>query len=95
MKLTSHTSAIVTTETYSITDETYGPLTYIEYLNDKGKVIDCTLRDEDGNDIDNPPLLEELQQFVDGLEQGKEDAKEHQRRDEKRGLYSDREDFAN
>jgi len=92
MKLTLHTSSTITTETYSITTEDYGPVTYIEYLNDKGKAIDCTLRDEDGNDIQDPIILEEVQRFIDTAD---EDAKEQQRRDEKNGLFGDKVDVAN
>jgi len=64
MKLASHSTATITTETYqlSLGDKL---LTYIEYLNDKGKVIDCTLRDVDGNEINDPALLEQVQDFVD------------------------------
>jgi hypothetical protein len=88
MKLESHTSSTITTETYQILTENHGPVTYIEYLNDKGKVIDCNLRDEDGNDIIDPALLEEIQEFIDN-------ADEQQRRDEKNGLYGGKEDIAN
>ena len=95
MKIESHTSATVTTETYSLIHELYGPLTYTEYLNDKGKVIDVTLRDSDGIDIDYPQLLQEIQEFVDGIEQGKQDAAETQRRDEKHGLFGGKTDISN
>ena len=98
MKIISHTSSTVTTETYelSLGDRL---LTYIEYLNDKGKLIDCNLRDVDGDEINVPTLLETIQEFVNSFGEGKkqaaEDAAEQQRRDEKHGLYPDREDFAN
>ena len=37
---------------------------YTEFLNDKGKVIDFTLRDGDGNEISDPALLEQIQEFT-------------------------------
>jgi hypothetical protein len=64
MKIESHTSATVTTETYQLITER-GPVTYIEYLNDKGKVIDSNLRDENGEEIADPTFLEEIQEFID------------------------------
>jgi hypothetical protein len=36
-------------------------ITYIEHLNDKGKVIDMELRDSTGNSIDDAALLERIQ----------------------------------
>ena len=45
----------ITTETYKV--EVAGfTLVYIDYFDDKGKVIDSILRDEDGNDlnVDSP-----------------------------------------
>ena len=45
----------ITTKTYKV--EVSGvTLTYIDYLNKDGEVIDSTLRDEDGNDlnVDSP-----------------------------------------
>ena len=90
MQITSHTSATITTETYFITTE-QGPVVYTEYLNDKGKVIDCTLRDDDGNNIDDAALLEQVQQFVDNQAL----ADEQQRRDEKNGLVGDKTNVVN
>jgi len=56
----------VTTETYNL--EVDGQfITYIEYLNDKSKLIDCNLRDVDGNEIQDAKLLEKVQEFVDNL----------------------------
>ena len=86
--LESHTTATVKTETYRILTETQGPVTYIEYLDDKGKVIDCNLRDDEGNEISDPALLEEIQEFVDSTN-------EEQRRDEKNGLFGEHEDPSN
>jgi hypothetical protein len=94
LSIIANTSANITTNTYNLSlgDRL---LTYIEYLNDKGKVIDCNLRDVDGDEINDPALLEQVQEFVDGLEPVKEDAAEQQRRDEKNGLYHDKVDVSN
>ena len=90
MKLESHTTSTVTTETYVVNLlEGLGVVTYIEYLNDKGKVIDCNLRDEDENEMNDPILLEEVQEFIDA------EPEEQRRRDEKHGLFGDKEDIAN
>tara|TARA_R110000868_G_scaffold344028_1_gene605010 strand:+ start:362 stop:601 length:240 start_codon:yes stop_codon:yes gene_type:complete len=45
----------ITTETYKVKVAGF-TLTYIDYLNEKGKVIDSIFRDEDGNDlnVDSP-----------------------------------------
>ncbi len=88
--LESHTTATVKTETYRIATEEHGIVTYIEYLNEKGKVIDEILRDEEGNNIDGVALLllEEIQEFVDSV-------REEQRRDEKHGLSPTVADVAN
>jgi hypothetical protein len=69
MQITNKTTETITTETYEITTDYHGDVIYIEYLNEKGKVIDCVLRDSDGNDLSNlsdaPALLEEIQELVD------------------------------
>jgi len=68
MKLLNQTSATITTNTFNL--EVDGQfITYIEYLNDKGKVIDCNLRDVDGNEIADAALLEKVEEFVDNLNQ--------------------------
>ena len=45
----------ITTETYKVKVAGF-TLVYIDYFDDKGKVIDSILRDEDGNDlnVDSP-----------------------------------------
>jgi len=45
----------ITTETYKVEVAGFN-LTYVDYLNEKGKVIDSILRDEYGNDlnVDSP-----------------------------------------
>ncbi len=59
--------SVVTEVTYTLADD-ISPFYYKEWLNDSGKVIDSILRDKDGYEIDDPALLEEVQNFVDGLE---------------------------
>jgi hypothetical protein len=41
---------------------------YKEFINSKGKVVDSFLRDKDGFEIDDPILIEEIEEFIDGLE---------------------------
>lgn len=67
MKLLSSSESTVTTKTFEI-DYDGEKVVYIEYLNDKGKVIDCNLRDENGGEVDNSIYLEEIQDFVDKIE---------------------------
>ena len=68
MKLLDKIESIVTEVTYTLADNT-SLFYYKEWLNDSGKVIDFVLRDKDGYEIDDPALLEEVQNFVDNLEQ--------------------------
>lgn len=94
MKIESHLSATITTETYQLSMN--GKLfTFIEYFNDKGKVIDCNLRDVDGEEISDPYLLEQVQDFIDMGQFVAAEAAEEKRRDEKNGLYPDKVDVAN
>jgi hypothetical protein len=51
--------------TYFIQDD-QGKLIYKEWVC-KGKVIDFTLRDKDGYDIDDPEMVEQVQEFIDTL----------------------------
>lgn len=68
MKITSESSSTVTTNTFEI-ETKYGPVVYIEYLNDKNKVIDCNLRGKHtGQEINDPVLLEEIENFIDARE---------------------------
>jgi len=68
MKLLDKIESVVTEVTYTLADD-ISPFYYKEWLNDSGKVIDSILRDKDGYKIDDPALLEEVQNFVDNLEQ--------------------------
>ena len=56
IKISKPTKQSITTETYKVEVAGFFNLTYIDYLNEKGKVIDSILRDEDGNDlnVDSP-----------------------------------------
>ena len=72
IKLKNKSISTVTTETFELTVDGK-KITYIEYLNDKNKVIDMNLRDSKGNEItddnnygfDNVAgLLMEIQQFL-------------------------------
>jgi hypothetical protein len=67
MELLDQTESVVTEVTYTLRDDV-STFYYKEWLNDSGHVIDSILRDTDGNEIDDPALLEETQNFVDGLE---------------------------
>lgn len=67
MKLLSSSESTVTTKTFEI-DYDGEKIIYIEYLNDKGKVIDCNLRDENGDEVDGSIYLEEIQDFIDKVE---------------------------
>ena len=56
-----------TTTTYEIRDDDGKIFNYTEYLNDKGKVIDETLSDIDGNEITDEELLSKARDFVDNI----------------------------
>jgi hypothetical protein len=53
----------VVEHTYTLQDE-QGKLIYKEWTSG-GKVIDFTLRDKNGNEIDDANLLEQVQEFID------------------------------
>ena len=68
MKIKNKVTESITTESYEVEcDGTNGPMTfiYIDYLNEKGKVIDSVLRTVEGYDVDVPGLMEEIQEFID------------------------------
>jgi hypothetical protein len=62
--LKHETSSEVVEHTYIIQDDK-GKIVYKEWVNDSGKVIDFTLRDKDGYEIDDADLMEQVQEFVD------------------------------
>ena len=65
MKLISKTSNSVITETYEIELTAGNSVIVIDYLDDRGKVIDTVFRDEDGNDLsDDPGLFEAVMEFL-------------------------------
>jgi hypothetical protein len=64
MKIKNKTTETITTETYEM--EVNGcRCVYIDYLNQKGKCIDAVLRDDAGNNVDDPALMEQIQKEVD------------------------------
>jgi hypothetical protein len=68
MELLKKEEVNVIENTYTLQDET-SVFYYKEFLNSKGKVVDSFLRDKDGFEIDDPILLEEVGEFIDGLEE--------------------------
>jgi hypothetical protein len=67
-----HTSKSTVTESeYRFQLETGEVVFYKEWLDERGKVIDCTLRSKSGYDIDDPALLEQIQDKVDEIEENK------------------------
>ena len=70
MNLISKTSSIVITETYEIELTAGNRVIVIDYLDDRGKVIDTVFRDEDGNDLsDDPGLFEAVMEFLEEFPQ--------------------------
>jgi hypothetical protein len=68
MELLKKEEVNVIENTYTIQDET-SVFYYKELIDSKGKVVDSFLRDKDGFEIDDPILLEEVEEFIDGLEE--------------------------
>lgn len=66
MTLKNKTTVAVTENTF-VVKRGRQTLVYKEQVNEKNKVIDCDLRDLDGNSVDDPAILEEVQDFVDNL----------------------------
>ena len=65
MKLISKTSSIVITDTYEIELSAGNSVIVIDYLDDRGNVIDTVFRDEQGNDLsDDPNLFEAVMDFL-------------------------------
>lgn len=64
--LKNRSTSTVTEDTFTL-DIDGQTVIYKEFLNDKNKVIDCQLRDENGEEIpveDGAAMLEEIQEFV-------------------------------
>ena len=65
MKLISKTSNSVIIETYEIELTAGNSVIVIDYLDDRGKVIDTLLEDKSGNDLsDDPELFEDIMEFL-------------------------------
>ena len=65
MKLISKTSSMVITDTYEIELTAGNTVIVIDYLDDRGKVIDTRFQDEQGNDLsDDPGLFEAVMEFL-------------------------------
>lgn len=64
MKLISKTSSIVITDTYEIELTVGNSVIMIEYLDDRGKVIDTVLQDERGVEINDDELEEAIVEFL-------------------------------
>jgi hypothetical protein len=68
MELLKKEEVNVIENTYTLQDET--SVFYYKVLIDSyGSVVDAFLRDKDGFEIDDPILLEEVEEFIDGLEE--------------------------
>ena len=66
--LLDKTENTVTEVVYTIQDET-SPFYYKEWRNDSGKVIDAMLVDKDGEQINDPVLLEDVEEYLDSIGQ--------------------------
>ena len=67
MELLRKEEVNVIENTYTLQDET-SVFYYKEFINSKGKVVDSFLSDKDGFEIDDPSLLENVQEFIDSLD---------------------------
>lgn len=73
MKVNRRIKDDVVRDVYEIGHEEYGILTYIEYVNESGRVIDEELRDHEGHSIEDPVLLEEIHEAVDAFVEAQDD----------------------
>ncbi len=64
MKLISKTSSYVSTDTYEIELTAGNKVIVIDYLDDRGKVIDTVLQDERGVEINDDELEEDIVEFL-------------------------------
>ena len=67
MELLKKEEVNVIENTYTLQDGT-SVFYYKEFINSKGKVVDSLLSDKDGFEIDDPSLLENVQEFIDSLD---------------------------
>ena len=68
MKLISKICQTVTTETFEIELTAGNSVIMIDYLDDRGKVIDTVLQDERGVEIDDDDLIEAIEEFLEEIE---------------------------
>jgi hypothetical protein len=68
MKLISKICQTVTTETFEIELTAGNSVIMIDYLDDRGKVIDTVLQDERGVEINDDELEEAIVKFLEELE---------------------------
>ena len=68
MKLISKIYQTVTTETFEIELTAGNSVIMIDYLDDRGKVIDTVLQDERGVEINDDELEEAIVEFLEELE---------------------------
>ncbi len=67
MELLKLETSKVVEEVYVIEHPEHGVIIYKEWLNEKGKCIDCEVRDKSGYRVESDneaALLEEIQEFV-------------------------------
>jgi hypothetical protein len=65
--LNQETNSVIE-HTYVLQDEN-GKIFYKEWESE-GKIIDSAMRDKDGFEIDDPELVEQVQEFIDNLGPG-------------------------
>ena len=69
MKLIKKTTEQVITETFEIELTAGNKVFVIDYLDERGKVIDTVFRDEDGFELDDDPgLFDAIIEFLENLE---------------------------
>jgi uncharacterized protein (DUF2141 family) len=64
MKLISQQKEAVITETSIIELDSKLKVIVIDYFNEKGKIIDTIIRDENGFELDDPILYENINEFL-------------------------------
>ena len=68
MKLLNKIESTVTEVTYTLQDGSKD-FVYTEWVDSRGKVIDYSLKDEEGFELKRTTLLEKVQEFVDKIEE--------------------------
>jgi len=73
MKLIKKTTEHIITETFEIELTAGNKVFVIDYLNERGKVIDTVFRDENGYDLSNDPelntfLYDHILEFLENLD---------------------------